>query len=117
MTHAPGKAPRPPFGLRSWEPSAAATAILLDVRGRSTCTAADVAGQLPLASTLPPGTPVVVLGAAANDSPLWRLFARGFPVSRAARCSALIARGYVDVGAGVDVATGADLAWGTSPRD
>jgi hypothetical protein len=115
VTTAPGKAPRPPLGLRAWDPSAAAAAVLLDARGRPSCTAADVAAQLPAASTMPAGTPLLVLGSAAHDSALWRLFARGAPVTRAARCSALIARGYVDVGAGLDEASGTDLAWGIAP--
>ena len=110
-----GRTPRPPFGLRAWDPSADARALLLEVRGRGTCTTADVVAQLPAPASLPPGTTVVVLGTAATDGPLWRFFARGVPVSRAARCSALIARGYVDIGAGLDPESGADLAWGRTP--
>ena len=110
-----GRTPKPPFGLRAWDPAADARALLLDVRGRGACTTADVVAQLPIPASLPPGTPLVVLGTAASDGALWRLFARGFPVSRAARCSALVARGYVDVGAGIDMESGADLAWGRTP--
>jgi hypothetical protein len=117
VTTAQGKTPKPPFGLRAWDPVAPAVAVLLDVRGHSACTTADVAGQLPVAASLPPGTPVLVLGNAANDGALWRLFARGVPVPRGARCSALIARGYVDVGAGVDEVSGADLVWGSAPAE
>lgn len=110
-----GKAPKPPFGLRGWAPEADAVALLLDASGLSPCTLAAVARQVPLAGTLASGTPLFVLGVAAADGALWRLFGRGVQVSRAARCSALVARGYVEVGAGLDEATGSDLAWGQAP--
>jgi hypothetical protein len=42
------------------------------------------------------------------------VFGRGKTVSRVERCSALVARGYVDVGAAEDE-LGADLAWGRAP--
>ena len=113
---ATGRTPRPPFGLRAWDPSADARALLLAVRGRGTCTTADVVAQLPAAATLPSGTPLLVLGSAISDGPLWRLFARGVPVTRAARCTALVARGYVEVGAGTDETSGTDLAWGIVPE-
>ena len=38
-------------------------------------------------------------------------------VSRAARCTALVVRGYIRVGAGTDPDTDADLAWGYAPAD
>ena len=38
-------------------------------------------------------------------------------VSRAARCTALVARGYMRVGAGTDPDTDADLCWGYAPPD
>jgi hypothetical protein len=110
-----GKLPKPPLGLRAWSPDAEALALLLDEQRGDPRALAEVAAQLPRASSLAPGTLVVILGTAANERPFWRLFARGAEVSRAARCSALVARGYVDVGAGLDEATGADLAWGASP--
>jgi hypothetical protein len=109
------KAPKPPFGLRTWTPEAEAVALLLDSRGLEPCTAAAVAEQVPRAATLASGTSLFVLGVAAGDGPLWRLFGRGTQVARAARCSALIARGYVEVGAGVDEVTGSDLTWGQAP--
>jgi hypothetical protein len=40
---------------------------------------------------------------------------RGRTVGRAERCSALLARGYVRIGAGVDPKTRNDLAWGHAP--
>jgi hypothetical protein len=115
-------APKPPLGLRVWSPQASGAAIVLDPgkerpeNGELDDVVATLA-QIPEASTLPPGTPVVVFGEAADHRPLWRklLAARPTRVSRAARCGALIAQGYVDVGAGIDEETGADLAWGKSP--
>jgi hypothetical protein len=88
-------------------------ALLLDAsRGSDARTVAGVAAQLPGASSLPGGTRVFVLGAAASSGPFaWLPFTRGVPVTKASRCSALLARGYVDIGAGTDD----DLAWGTAP--
>jgi hypothetical protein len=106
--------PRPPFGLPAWTPTADAVAVSIDMRGADGSPSA-VAAQVPLASALPPGTPVVVLGVAARGASIWTRFARGVSVPRAARCGALLARGYVDIGAGTDDVSGADLAWGFAP--
>jgi hypothetical protein len=116
LTRAPGgNAPKPPFGLAAWSPTAEAVAVLLDAPDGDPHGIAKVAEQVPLASTLPSGTSVVVLGRARSRRRLWRLLGRTVPISRAARCSALLVRGYVDIGAGVDEATGSDLAWGSAP--
>ena len=74
--------------------------------------------QVPPATALPPGAPVVVFGGAIAPRRFWtRILGDTLvPVTRAARCGALIARGYVDVGAGLDATTKADLAWGFSPE-
>ncbi|AKV02411.1 hypothetical protein AKJ09_09074 [Labilithrix luteola] len=40
---------------------------------------------------------------------------RGRTVSRALRCSALLAKGYTRIGAGIDPDTRADLVWGYAP--
>jgi hypothetical protein len=109
-----GKLPKPPLGLRAWSPDAEAFALLLDEQTGDPRSLAGVVAQLPGASSLSPGTFVVILGTAANERPFWRLFTRGAVVARATRCSALVARGYVDVGAGLDEA-GADLTWGAAP--
>jgi len=80
---------------------------------------AAVATQVPHADTLAPGT-VVVVGAVAvkKRGTLGRLLGDGHvKVSRAARCTALLARGYVDLTAeGDDVwaATSAAKADGSS---
>jgi hypothetical protein len=111
--------PRPLFGLAGWTTDAPSAAVLLDATGLNGDDSPAVAHQLPPTTTLPAGTLVVVSGAALRGvGVLGRLF-RGAttPVSRAARCGALVARGYVDVGAGVDPATKIDIAWGRAPGD
>jgi hypothetical protein len=100
--------PRPPLGLAAWTPTADAIAVLLDAGGEAT-SIAGIAAQLPDGGSLPTGTPVFVLGKAADVRPFWRLFARVVTVPRAARCSAMLARGYVDIGADTD------LVWGYAP--
>jgi hypothetical protein len=117
-TPTPGsKRPPPPFGLLSWSSDAQATALLLDARHEKRMDIASVVAQVPSASTLGPRTPMVVFGAAdRGGGVLRRLFGgASVNVARATRCTALVARGYVDVGGGVDAVTGADLAWGWSP--
>jgi hypothetical protein len=111
------EAPAPPFGLRFWSPNAAATAILLDATDGDLDDVAAVSFQIPPATALAPATPLVVLGATAGARGVWRrLFGGGSTaVARALRCSALLVRGYVDIGAGLDRTTGGDLAWGWSP--
>jgi hypothetical protein len=107
--------PRPPFGLPGWSPDGAAVAVLLDASGADLEDLAAVAEQIPAAAALPAGTQVVVLGTAAATGGLWRrlLGRRGEPVARPVRCSALVARGYVDVGGGREGSS--DLAWGRAP--
>ena len=121
---APGrgsKAPAPPFGVGVWADSGAAVAVLLDLPkgwpGSGMGDPSAVAAQLPAAASLPHGTLVVVLG--EGDSPT-RLAARWLgareKVARAVRGTALLAKGYVGIAAGVDEATGQDLVWGWSPQ-
>jgi hypothetical protein len=108
------KPPRPPFGLAAWSPTADAIAVLLDAGAADDPrTIAGVAAQLPHASTLPSGTAVFVLGKATAARAFWRLLARDLPVPRASRCTALLAKGYVDIGA--DDVNADDLAWGLAP--
>jgi hypothetical protein len=114
-----GKPPRPPFGIRAWTPDAPGAAVLLDAGPLNGDGIDAVARQLPLASTMTPGAPVVVFGAAVTTSGVWgKLLGGGRrPIDRATRCGALIARGYIDIGAGVDPATKTELAWGRVPDD
>jgi hypothetical protein len=107
--------PQPPLGLAAWNDQASALAVLLDVTGLDVDDPRTIADQVPHATELPPTTPVFVFAAARSKTSLLRWLAmRTTLVSRATRCTVLVARGYVGVGAGVDAASGADLAWGVS---
>jgi hypothetical protein len=110
------RAPAPPFGLRSWsaEGQGEAIAVLVHADGLDVDDPAQVAAQIPHATELPGGTLLFVLGAAVRTRDLLRwLGMRTVPLPRPVRCTALVARGYVDVGAGADP-IGAELAWGFS---
>jgi hypothetical protein len=113
-TRARGKrAPSPPLGLSRWSADAVEVAVLIDAAGIDVSEAAAIAAQLPTLAELPPETPVFVLGSAARSRGVLGWIGVGtVPVPRAARCTALVAKGYVSVGAGIDPATGVDLAWG-----
>jgi hypothetical protein len=111
-TRARSVRPRPPFGLEDWSDDAAAIAVALDAE---TCDIEDpvaVAAGIPEASSLEPGTRVYVLGAASRGAGILARLRGSLPVSRVTRCTALLVRGYVEIGAGVDEVSGADLAWG-----
>ena len=104
---------RLPFEVRD---DAAAVAVAL--RAEDADGVASVAAALPEADTLAGGTLVIVLPSAAAPSLAGRFLAalgRGRTISRAHRCSALLARGYVRIGASVDPASGLDLAFGYAP--
>jgi len=70
-----------------------------------------VAAQIPLASTVLPGTRVVVLATATRRGGVLRrlLGPRREPVPRSTGCTALLARGYVRIGAD------AEASWGYAP--
>ncbi len=109
---------RTPFGLASFDSEGVAIAVALDVAaGSEIGELPSAASQIPHASTVAAGTLVVVLGDADRDDGLFaRLFSGGrTALPRAVRASALLARGYVAIGAGVDPASGLDLAWGFAP--
>jgi hypothetical protein len=108
--------PSAPFGLRGWSLEASALAVFLEVASDEP-RGSDLVEQIPPPADLPPGTCVLVLGSAARDRDdgwLARLRPRTVTIARAPRCQALLMRGYVRLGAGVDPATRADLAWGFS---
>jgi hypothetical protein len=108
-------APAPPFGLRAWSKEAPAVTVLLDAGEVTMKEPADIAVQIPHATDLPHGTLVFVLATAVRSGGMMRwLGLRTIQVPRVARCTALVARGYVSVGAGLDDVTGADIAWGIS---
>jgi hypothetical protein len=106
-----------PFGLRAWSSEAKAIAILLEAAGEDLDQVA-VATQVPPSGSLAPATPVFVLGSAtrALSRTSWFRWLRPgvVRVGRAPRCGALLIRGYVGLGAGIDETSGADLVWGFS---
>ena len=110
-------APKPPFGLATWSTEADAIAVLLEGNPMAD-DPATIASQIPHAKERPPGTVVFVFAVAArNRNPLRRwLSPWAVSVSRAARCTALLARGYAALGVGADPASGIDVAWGRTPQ-
>lgn len=111
----PPTSPRPslvPFGLAAWSDDAdAATVVLLD----RTEDARAIASALPDPASLPASALVIVAGdALARRGFFAKLLAGGASdgMTRHARATALLARGYVRIGAGIDAASGADLVWG-----
>jgi hypothetical protein len=115
-----GKPPKPPLGLRRWSVEAGpgvAIVVALELADDSRASDPDdvhrVAAQVPLADALPEGTLVVVLERAERSSGLVsRLLSPRPRVPLAVRGSALLARGYGEIGAGVDPSSGEELAWG-----
>jgi hypothetical protein len=105
-------APAPPLGIRAWDPAANAVAVWLDATASDLATVSEVAEQIPDAHGLPERTPIVVLGMAARAPSGWRrlLGAQRVPVARELRCSALLVRGYVDIGSDAEQ----DVAWAWS---
>jgi hypothetical protein len=77
---------------------------------------ATVARALPDPDALPAGTLLLVLpnvvGAPSLAGRFLAAMGRGATASRALRATALVARGYVRVAAGVDRETRSDLVWG-----
>ncbi len=90
-------------------------AIALDARACDVRDPVAVAARIPDAASREPGTRVCVLGAATRGGGWLGRWRRSVPVPRAARCTALLARGYVGIGAGVDEESGAEMAWGVAP--
>ena len=88
-----------------------ATEVRLDATDTDVEEPGAVAGQIPRARDVAPGTRVVVLATATRrGGVLRRLLGAGkVPVPRSTGCTALLARGYVAIGA--DNAG----AWGYSP--
>lgn len=108
---------RVPFGatLRQDDASGVLVAVPEDVAEDARA----LAEALPSPDDLAPGALVLVLAEPVPRSALTgRLLSalgRAKAAPRVVRCTALLARGYVDVGAGVDPSSGADLAWGRAP--
>jgi hypothetical protein len=104
-----------PFGA-AFEAGAAAYAIVLGPA--DALDVATVAHALPDPGELPDGTLLIVLPHVVDPPSLASRFlaalGRGRTVSRAMRSTALVARGYVRVAAGVDRDSRSDLVWGYS---
>ena len=68
--------------------------------------AATVAVQIPHASSLAPGTRIVVFATAMREGGIFRrlLGTRSIPVPRSSLCTALLVRGYVEIEAGEEAA-------------
>lgn len=105
----PGPVPRTsPFGLEL-------TTDAQDLAIQLSASELDaIAAQLPAPETLPRGALVVLMPTAAASG-LRALFTANRPASRAARAGALLARGFVTLGACVDPHTKMDLVWGRAP--
>lgn len=102
-------------------PSAAerAKARLIKIPEHAAGSIASIAERLPAVAELDPDAMVIVEGQIDRPPSLARsvlaVFGnRGKRLSRADRCTALVARGFVRVGAADD--DGLDLAWGFAPR-
>lgn len=80
---------------------------------------AAIVRRLPAASDLAPGTLVILRGDVEHAPSLARsvlaVFGRKRTTPRSLRCTALVASGFVDVGAAWEDEEGVDLAWGYAP--
>jgi hypothetical protein len=102
---------RAPFGLGWGDASAEAIVVPLD----ATESVAALAEQLPDPSSLARGTLVVAVAGEAPRGLLGRLFTRSATISRRARATALLVRGYVAIAAANDAASDLDLVWAYAP--
>jgi len=103
---------RVPLGLGGWDPGAEAIVVALE----ATEDAGALAAQLPDPEALAAGTLVIAVPGEAARGGLRRLFARAASISRRARATALLARGYVDIAAAHDPASTLDLVWAYAPK-
>ena len=82
---------------------------------------ASLTAALPDPKSIDPGALVVVLDHVIKAPSFARrmlgAFVRERSIPRALRCSALLCRGYVRIGAGIDPSARADLAWGYTPNE
>ncbi len=68
---------------------------------------------IPDASTLPPGTRVIVLSDGARGRGFLAAFSKR-TIARSARCNALLVHGFTEIGASVDPKTKNDLVFGVA---
>ena len=111
---------RPAVGLRSRTaaklPAERGSARVVALTETDAASVATVMAALPDPATLGPGELVVVPGALAGKSlarTVLSMLGRPKRVASSRRCSALVARGYVKVGAAEDGDD--DLCWGYAP--
>jgi hypothetical protein len=117
------KASRPAVGIRARtaatpiNPAVLGAARIVEIREADAGSLPGVMAALPDPDELDPGTLVVIPAELAGGKTLGRsllaVFGRAKTVARTRRCTALVARGYVDVGA-ADGPDG-DFAWGRVP--
>ena len=120
--HVP-RASRPSVGVRARTaaevppPEARAVARTVTLPEAEASSVARIMATLPDPGDLAPGTLVVIPAEVAATRSLARsvlaVFGRVKTVPRTLRCSALLARGYVEIGAGDEERD--DLAWGYVP--
>ncbi len=113
------KLPEIQTAARAPSPEDRAAAATVSLADADTSSVRAVMNALPDPSSLTPGTLVVVPAELTSRSrslarSVLAVFGRAKTASRALRCSALVARGYVDVGS-AENESGADLAWGYAP--
>ncbi|HVJ89644.1 MAG TPA: hypothetical protein VM580_07550 [Labilithrix sp.] len=99
-------------------PDARVTATIVALSEADAGSVASIMGKLPDPGALSPGALVIIPGEPIAPRTLARsvlaLLGRTKKVARAQRCSALVARGYVEVGAAEDDKH-VDFAWGYAP--
>jgi hypothetical protein len=108
-----------PLGAKLVDDAEDADAVAVALGPADVGDASSMARVLPDPDELPAGTLLFVLPHVASAPSLAGRFlaamGRGPIASRAVRATALVARGYVRVAAGVDRETRSDLVWGYAP--
>jgi hypothetical protein len=109
-----GPPPVLPYGVARVDASGDAVLVRVDPKHRDVHA---VAQELPDPASLPPGTAVFVLAEAAASGGFFGALGAfgGRKLDRATRSGALLARGYVDLGAEVDAASQLDVVFGRAP--
>lgn len=100
-----------PYGVARIDAAGDAVLIRIDPKHRDLDA---VAESLPDAASLPPGTQVVLLAEVTPSGGFFGAFGAR-KLDRTVRAGALLARGYVDLGAEVDVTSQLDLVYGRAP--
>jgi len=103
-----------PYGVARVDAAGEAVLVRLDTKHKDPHA---VAESLPDAASLSPGTVIVVLAESAPSGGFFGALGAfgGRKHDRAVRAGALLARGYVDLGAEVDAASQLDVVFGRAP--